>query len=54
MSTTPHHLDSPRLDKLGLQSNKSLGKDLFFGQTILKAGDARVEIYMAIAELKTN
>jgi hypothetical protein len=31
-----------------------LGKGQFFGQTILKLGDAKAEIYMAITELPTN
>ena len=54
MSKTHHHINSPRLDRLGEEIQHVLGKGPFLGQTILKPGDAKEGIYMAITESKMN
>ena len=52
MPKTPHHIKCPRLDRLRKAIQKPLDKSLFFGQTILKTGDAKAGIYMAFTESK--
>ena len=54
MSTTPHHLDSPRLEKLGEAIQQVLGQRSILWPNNSKSGDVKAEIYMAITELKTN
>ena len=54
MSTTPHHLNSPRLDRLGEAIQHVLGQRSILWSNNSKLGDAKVEIYMAITASKTN